>query len=91
MLGSFEYELGPNKGRTVYYVLLPCRDLNPSRALYPPHQDFSEENMRVEWMIENCPSRVVDNIDYTTAFWRAQFYDNEDAILFYLRWGQASI
>lgn len=79
--------LTPEWGREVYSVFIynaaQCRGL-----LHPPaNLDLSKQEEIEEWLVENCPSRLADVVDYTTAFWRARFTEFKDALAFFLRWG----
>lgn len=60
-----------------------CRGL----AHPPSDLDLSVQSAMEEWMVENCPSRKRDVIDYTPAFWRGEFDQYRDALAFFLTWG----
>lgn len=70
-----------------YFVLIynagQCRGL----AHPPLNLDISVQVAMEEWMVENCPSRHRDDIEYTTAFWRGEFDQYRDALAFFLTWG----
>jgi hypothetical protein len=87
----YEYDLF---GRTMHMVEIPCIYNNPRLSRYDV--DTRERDVREQYLHENCPNRYSTKLlehdghagTKDHSYWSVLFFSADDALLFYLRWGQ---